>query len=138
MGPPDPRNPNTICRFYLPMAHNPACEAEVDYRDLQTKLDLKPLGLVAVCMGRAAGCSKYKPYTNNEIDAQDNAQKERSANIAVARKAIVEKTCGKRNVWGEIMPCPVCAVGVLKYSVSMWSGHVRGKCTTPTCVDWNE
>lgn len=135
---PSSRNPNTICRFYLPMAHNPGCEADVDYTDMQTRLDLKPLGVVAICMGRASGCQHYKPYSAEEITAQEDAQKDQRAKIAVARKAIITKTCGKRNVWGEIASCPVCTIGTLKYSVSMWNGHVRGKCSTPTCVDWNE
>lgn len=132
------RDQTTICRHYVGLAHNTVCDGGVEYSDLQTALDIKAAGVVAICMGRASGCSKYQPYTPEEIAQQEQTVKEQAGKIAIARTAIVTKTQGKRNVWGEIHPCPVCHEGMLKYSVSMWNGHIRGKCSTPTCVDWNE
>ena len=131
------RDAARICRHYLVVTRNAECEAEVSYADLQIKIEGHLPDVRNVCMGRRPGCEKYQPYTAEEIVAQEVVQADRSHEIAIARQAILAKTRNKRNVWGSI-PCPVCNAGTLKYSVSMWYGHIRAKCSTPACCDWNE
>jgi hypothetical protein len=135
---PPPRDYNLICRHYQTILHNRDCAAGIAYGDLQAEIDGKPEDVRLVCMGRRPGCAKYQPRTALEIAADDRTEADGKTNIATARAAIVAKSQGKFNVWGEIDPCPVCATGTLKYSVSMWKGHIQGKCTTPNCVNFNE
>jgi hypothetical protein len=38
---------------------------------------------------------------------------------------------------GEL-PCPVCKVGTIGYSVASVNGHIWGRCSTKDCVAWME
>lgn len=55
--------------------------------------------------------------------------------MAVAYAAVQEAAQGRRGIQGEI-PCPVCKIGTLHYSVAKLNGHIWGACSSEECVRW--
>jgi hypothetical protein len=138
MEPAPARNYDLKCRFYLPPGQGYSeCEAGVNYDELKTNLGIKPLEMVRICMGRVQGCSRFQPYTREEIEADDKAETERLEREEKAVCAIREKTNGKRGQSGK-MNCPSCPVGTLFYSTAEHNGHIAVHCSTPDCVDFRE
>ena len=37
-----------------------------------------------------------------------------------------------------VMRCPICGTGQLQYSRSSYNGHVKARCSTKSCVAWQE
>ncbi len=47
----------------------------------------------------------------------------------------------KSNVVGgstESLPCPACAAGTFTIHKAALTGHLRGSCTTPFCINFSE
>lgn len=36
------------------------------------------------------------------------------------------------------MKCPICRIGELSYSRSIYNGHVHARCSSENCVNWME
>lgn len=82
-------------------------------------------------------CPKFEPHTLEQIKKEDEEFELRSAQIHVARAAIVKATKGKWGVGGTML-CPVCETGHLRYTVAGCNGHIHAGCTFPDCVGWME
>jgi len=62
------------------------------------------------------------------------------ARYTVTRKAI-EDYCTEnklpRGTNGNI-PCPICKIGIVRFSRAAYNGHIEAQCTTNDCVQWVE
>lgn len=83
-------------------------------------------------------CSKFEPYTVEEIQADDDHFE------GVFNKFLVTlpiqnkiKEEHKGTDWAGVIDCPVCK-GKLHVSHAKCNGHVWGKCETEDCVSWME
>lgn len=108
-------------------------------------------------------CDKFELPTVAELKAEDEAMQIFADQVDVARKIIVEelkrryaaKDAGVSAVspndehrWYKpqsnyfhgsgIMDCPICKKGKLHYQRASHNGHIRARCSTPSCVGWIE
>lgn len=118
------------------------CAAGVCYADVTlTDPALGPIWNRQPCdrRGRKNGatCEKFAPWTQEEIDAAEREMSEIGDRITVARRAIITAHGRARGVKAS-MPCPVCATGMLHYSIASTNGHIHATCSVSGCVRWME
>jgi len=130
--------------FHFNGIQNNRCKAGIVY----DSLGVKPGGPMMPCIFRecaaerglpVAECSRYRPYTEAEIDARDaeiEASTERHRKAAPTILKIRAENKGK-SAQGTVS-CPVCETGTLHWSISGYNGHMHGRCTTPKCLNWME
>lgn len=143
------------CKHYNGTHHNKTCAAGVCYRDVTPEPDRREGSLLRLPCNRvlhwtnpSAGqkeefakrgtCEKYEEPTQADIDEQQRDFAQHFLNINKARKAIVAHAGGTGASKRGSLPCPVCTVGTLNYSIAGCNGHVHAGCTTTDCVRWME
>jgi hypothetical protein len=110
---------------------NKKCERGVDYDTVMVKTVLPCFwdGADMPCL--------FREYPNvAQLDEEDRQFGIMMTNMFTVRKAITDKTQGKRNQQG-VIDCPVCKTGKVRYSVA-FNGHIHADCTTDKCVSWIE
>lgn len=80
-------------------------------------------------------CESYSPLTEDEIRAEEERIDSHIAALRTVQKAIREK-CASEGVWQGSVPCALCQVGTVRFSMARVNGHVHGKCSTPGCLAW--
>jgi nitrate reductase alpha subunit len=87
---------------------------------------------------KQSSCASFMEYTPEEIAAIEHEQKawfERFAKAGPLIARIKKENKGKNTQGIDL--CPVCA-GKLHWTHAGISGHVWGKCETPSCLSWIE
>ena len=109
---------------------NKQCEAGIDYNSIPKYDGAFP------CFGEFQ-CAKYEAQGADAVRARFEEADKQFKGLMVARQAIVDHTNGERGVAGKI-PCPVCTVGELRFTIAKCNGHIHAKCLTAGCVAWVE
>jgi len=121
---------------------NATCDGGVDYQSVRDKAQARRAQYPCWRDGATLPCDQRHFPTPEEVAAEVRSIEESSQRSLVAMRAAHEDAkqhgYGKGHGGiGEIV-CPVCATGVLRYSVAGYNGHIHGRCETTDCVAWME
>lgn len=124
---------------------NDVCRAGVRYWDLVPDglgCALKLPCLMADQRPDAAACDKRHLPTREEAEREVEASERACRDVMVAMDAAHNHAhaagLGEANGGNGKLPCPVCKVGEIHYSVASYNGHMHARCSTPECVKWME
>ena len=129
------RDKEVTCKHFNGMQHK-KCDAGVTY---DIAFGKEPGVFYRMpCFGAGCiTCEHYCRQTPEELEAIEQQHKSSIERYVKCRKAIVEKTGGKRGVQGSIK-CPCCEIGTLSFSVAGFNGHIHAACSTEGCASWME
>jgi len=126
---------------------HPVCRAGIDYN---SKFRFDKDGKIIdgymekiPCLGKptpemaAKLCPKYKHLTDEQAAESSRRTELLVENVLVVRQHIAERIEREQRYEGTL-PCPVCEVGTVRYTVSRLNGHVMAACDTQGCVAWRE
>lgn len=112
----------------------PVCKVGIAYHTLHKDVMRLP------CLGEESQrclCSKYEPYTQQELEQEDREIDAHFDGIVKARDAILETGFDSHT---GTMGCPVCGIGTLSFSVirNYRKVLVSASCSVAGCVRWVE
>jgi hypothetical protein len=117
---------------------NKTCKANVPYEKARDE-STKPYKFACLDAGTDVCPSREYP-TREQVDADEAEMNRRLDQLRVAIPACREdaksKGLGRGNGGYGSIPCPVCKMGTLRYSVASYNGHMHGRCTTAGCMSW--
>lgn len=135
---------NSKCRHYhpsAPMSHD-GCKLGIDLDVLVGSEKMGWRCRLPCSLGsyshHVIPCSKFEPYTVQEIQADDLEFEEAMARFMLAGPLLRKiKAEHKGTNWSGVVECPSCN-GRLHLSHAKCNGHIWGKCETEGCLSWIE
>ena len=130
------------CRHFTGLSDS-QCEKGIAYADVRNK-DAPTLDVMYPCFkeSKLNTCEHCSFYTPEETERRAEEMVSHAEAMCQAMELVQEDAkrhnYGKRRPGQGKVPCPLCKVGEVFYSVAASNGHMFAKCSTANCVAWME